>query len=107
MAYIRTTIKINNPRMAHLPGFLVKALIGTGSVLLFIPDDVKGQLKLEELEKRVLPAADGKKRVVSYVGPVRATFKNNHWFVGALALCNDGLSSPVPLEVLGFNLSLN
>jgi len=61
----------------------VKSLVDTGALMLCIPEHIQIQLNLEEAEKREVTTADGKKYLVSYVGPVRVKFQNRSCFVGA------------------------
>ena len=98
MGYIRTNIEINNPRESQLGSLTVNALVDTGALMLCIPEHIKIQLKLEELEKREVTTADGKRQLVSYVGPVLVRFKNRSCFVGALVLGDEVLLGAVPME---------
>lgn len=98
MGYGRTTIELSNPRENKLGALTVDALVDTGALMLCIPEHIKIQLKLEELEKREVTTADGKKQGVPYVGPVLVRFKNRSCFVGALVLGDEVLLGAVPME---------
>ena len=56
------------------------------------------QLKLDELEKREVTTAEGKKVLVPYVGPIQVRFDNRNCFTGALVLGDSVLLGAVPLE---------
>ncbi len=101
MGYVRTKIEINNPRETKLGALSVDALVDTGALMLCIPEHIKVQLKLDELEKREVTTADGKKQLVPYVGPVQLRFKNRSCFVGALVMGDEVLLGAVPMEDMG------
>lgn len=98
MGYVRTNIELNNPRDSTLGNLTVNALVDTGALMLCIPEHIKIQLQFEELEKREVTTADGKRHLVSYVGPVLVKFKNRSCFVGALVLGDEVLLGAVPME---------
>ena len=76
----------------------MEALVDTGAMHLCLPKHVSLQLKLRELEKREVTFADGKKKLVPYVGPVEVLFKNRHCFVGAMVLGDEPLLGAIPME---------
>lgn len=98
MGYVRADIELINPRETNLGAVFVNALVDTGALMLCIPEHIKLQLKLDELEKREVTTADGKKHLVPYVGPVQVRFKNRSCFVGALVLGDEVLLGAVPME---------
>lgn len=98
MGYVRAKIQLKNPRESALKSIDVEALADTGALMLCIPEHVRIQLKLEELEKREVTVADGRKQIVPYVGPVQVSFQNRNCFVGALVLGDEVLLGAVPME---------
>ena len=78
----------------------VRAMVESGALLLCIPQHVALQLQLEELEKREVTLADGKRQLVAYVGPVQVQFANRRCFTGALVLGDETLLGAVPMEDL-------
>ena len=76
----------------------INALVDTGAITLCIPEHIVLQLKLEALEQREVTTADGKKRLVPYVGPVQIRFENRNCFTGALVLGDSVLLGAGPLE---------
>lgn len=76
----------------------VEALADTGSVHMVIPEHVRIQLKLEEQDRKEVTLADGSKRLVSYVGPVKVRFKNRVGFVGVLVMGDQTLMGAIPME---------
>jgi clan AA aspartic protease len=98
MGYIKTKIEIRNPKNPKLEKIEKEALVDTGALMLCIPEHVRLQMGFEELEKREVTTADGKKQLVPYVGPVLVRFENRSCFVGALVLGDDILLGVVPME---------
>ena len=66
--------------------------------MLFIPDNLALQLKLETESVREVSVADGRNKNVPYVGPVRVSFGKRFCYVGALVLGDEVLLGTVPME---------
>jgi clan AA aspartic protease len=66
--------------------------------MLCIPEHVALQLALEAESEREVSVADGRKRKVPYVGPIRVEFNGRLCFVGALVLGDEVLLGSVPME---------
>jgi clan AA aspartic protease len=98
MGYVQAEIQLANPKQSNLESLTVNALVDTDSLMLCVPEHVKIQLALEEADKREVTTADGKKHLVSYVGPVQVKFQNRSCYVGALVLGDQVLLGAVPLE---------
>ncbi len=76
----------------------MKSLVDTGSLHSCVPEHVAIQLELEELYKREVTIADGKKHLVPYMGPISIKFKNRGCFTGALVFGDEVLLGAVPME---------
>lgn len=98
MGLVATKIKLRNPREEELESIEMDALADTGAVHLCIPEHVKIQLKLEEIDKKEVTLADGSKKLVPYVGPIELIFKNRVGFAGALVMGDQILLGAIPLE---------
>lgn len=98
MGYVHAEIELSNPREPGLKPMTARAMVDTGALTLCIPEHVRLQLRLEEAEKREITTADGRKSLVSYVGPVMVRFQNRTAFVGALVLGDEVLLGAVPME---------
>jgi len=98
MGLIYTNIDLKNPKDSSLEPITVKALVDTGAITLCIPEHVAVQMKLDELEKREVKTADGRSRLIPYVGPLQIRFENRNCFTGALVLGQSVLLGSVPLE---------
>jgi len=86
MGLVHANISLSNPRLPNLNKIEVLSLLDSGAFTLCIPEHVKIQLQLEELEKREVTLADGKKQLVPFVGPIQINFENRMTFTGALVL---------------------
>ena len=96
MGLVHADLTLKNPRTDT--DMKVRAMVDSGSLLLCIPQHVALQLQLEELEKREVTLADGKRQLVPYVGPLQVQFANRRCFTGALVLGDETLLGAVPME---------
>lgn len=105
MGYVHTEIKLKNPRLPEIKTINVKAMVDTGALTLCIPDHIALQLKLENKNQREVTTADGRKRMVAYVGPIEVFFENRNCFVGALVMGDEVLLGAVPMEDMDLIIS--
>lgn len=98
MGLINAQIELSNPRDQNIKPIQVRSLVDTGSLHLCIPEHVAIQLELEELYKREVTTADGKKHLVPYMGPISVKFENRGCFTGALVFGDEVLLGAVPME---------
>lgn len=98
MGLVYATLSLSNPAQSELHPIEVRALVDSGSTWLIIPEHVAIQLKLTTLEQREVTLADGAKKVVPYVGPIRIRFQNRNAFVGALVMGEECLLGAIPME---------
>lgn len=98
MGLIYADITLSNPKDSDLKPISTTALADTGALHLCIPEHIVFQLGLEELEKREVMVADGSKKIVSYVGPIKLVFENRSCYTGALVLGNEVLLGAIPME---------
>ena len=98
MGHIFTEIELSNPKEPDLVPIKTKALADTGALMLYIPEHLALQLKLEAESEREVSLADGRSKNVPYVGPVRVSFGKRFCYVGALVLGDEVLLGAVPME---------
>jgi clan AA aspartic protease len=98
MGLVIADITLENPRETTLRPVEVQALVDSGSVHLCIPEHVRIQLKLDEIDKKEVTLADGGRILVPYVGPVLIRFKNRVGFAGALVMGDQVLLGVIPME---------
>jgi len=98
MGLVNAEIELSNPSERSISSIKTNSLVDTGSLHLCIPEHIAIQLKLEELYKREVTTADGKKHLVPYMGPISIKFENRACFTGALILGDEVLLGAVPME---------
>jgi clan AA aspartic protease len=98
MGLIYADIQLSNPYDNNLASIEVKSLVDTGALFLCIPEHIAIQLKLKEFEKREVTIADGSKKLVPYVGPIKINYKNRMCLTGALVLGEGVLLGAIPIE---------
>ncbi len=98
MGIINAKVMLKNPKKPELQPVEVDALADTGAVHLYIPEHIKIQLKLEEIDKKEATLADGSQKLVPYVGPIEIRFKNRVGFTGALVMGDQTLLGAIPME---------
>ncbi|MCK5649464.1 MAG: clan AA aspartic protease [Gammaproteobacteria bacterium] len=98
MGLIKAEIELSNPRDREIKPITISSLVDTGALHLCIPEHIAIQLKLDELYKREVTTADGRKHLVPYMGPISIKFENRACFTGALVLGDEVLLGAVPME---------
>lgn len=98
MGLIYANISLSNPRDKKLKPLETNSLVDTGALMMVIPDHISIQLGLEELERREVTTADGKKHLCPYVGPLQINFENRSCFTGALVLGDSVILGAIPME---------
>ncbi len=91
-------ICLSNPCNSELKPIEVTSLVDSGAAMLCLPEQIVAQLDLEQNGTRDVSTADGKSHKVPYVGPVKVTFENRIFFVGAIVLGDETLLGAVPME---------
>ncbi|HEX9048314.1 MAG TPA: clan AA aspartic protease [Verrucomicrobiae bacterium] len=98
MGYAHAKITLQNPRLPSLSPIEVDSLADTGSLHLCIPEHLAIQLQLQEIYKREVTTADGRRHLVPYVGPLQITFGNRGCFGGAIVRGDQVLLGAVQME---------
>lgn len=98
MENIYADLTLSNPSKEDLKSIEANALVDTGALLLCIPQHIALQLQLKEFEKREVTIADGSKKLVPYVGPVKINYLNRMCLTGALVLGDIVLLGAIPIE---------
>ncbi len=80
----------------------VKALVDSGSVFMTVPQHVAVQLgfDLEEVSTREAVLADGSRKRVPMIGPLRVHFSDRYCDLSALVLGDEPLFGAVPMEMM-------
>ena len=80
----------------------VKALVDSGSVFLTVPQHIAVQLGFdtEEAGTREFILADGSRKAVPMIGPLRVHFADRYCDLSALVLGDEPLLGAVPMEMM-------
>ncbi len=98
MGLVTAKVLLKNPRKGDLRPVEMDALADTAAVHLCLPEHVRMQLALEDIDRKEVTIADGSRRLVPYVGPIEVRFKNRVGFVGALVMGDQTLLGAIPME---------
>jgi clan AA aspartic protease len=98
MGLVQAKVVLKNPRKPELAPMEVEALADSGALHLCIPEHVRIQLQLEEIDRKEATLADDSRKVVPYVGPIEVRFQNRVGFAGALVLGDQVLLGAIPME---------
>jgi clan AA aspartic protease len=79
-----------------------RALVDSGSVFFTVPEHVAVQLgfDLAEVSTREVVLADGTRKTVPMIGPIRVHFANRYCDLSALVLGDEPLIGAVPMEMM-------
>nr|VFJ47599.1 MAG: hypothetical protein BECKDK2373B_GA0170837_101744 [Candidatus Kentron sp. DK] len=80
----------------------VRALADSGAVFMSIPEPMALQLGFdtEEFSIREVTLADGSKKRVPMIGPLRVHFRDRYCDLSALVLGDEPLMGAVPMEMM-------
>jgi clan AA aspartic protease len=98
MGLVIAKIILANPAQPGMQPIEVEALVDSGAVHVCIPEHVRIQLNLVEIDKKEVVLADGSLRLVPYVGPIEIRFENRTGFAGALVMGDQPLLGVIALE---------
>jgi clan AA aspartic protease len=84
-----------------------RALVDSGSVFLTVPEHIAVQLGFDtsEVGKREVVLADGSRKAVPMIGPLRVHFSDRYCDLSALVLGDEALISAVPMEMMDLVLN--
>lgn len=80
----------------------IRALVDSGAVFMIIPEHIAIQLgyDLEEVSRREVILADGSRKSVPMVGPLRVHFAGRYCDLSALVFGDEALFGAVPMEMM-------
>ena len=93
-------VRIENPYMKR--GMDARALVDSGAVFMTVPEHVAVQLgfDLDEVSTREVILADGSRRSVPMVGPLRVYFADRYCDLSVLVFGDEPLLGAVPMEMM-------
>jgi len=80
----------------------VKALVDHSSIFLTVPEHIAVQLGFdkEEVSVREIILADGSRKAVPMIGPLRVYFADRYCDLSALVMGDEALFGAVPMEMM-------
>lgn len=80
----------------------IRALVDSGSVFLTIPEHIAVQLGFDssEVDQREVVQADGSRKAVPMIGPLRVHFSDRYCDLSALVLGDEPLIGAVPMAMM-------
>jgi clan AA aspartic protease len=80
----------------------IKALVDSGSVFFTLPEHAALQLgfDISEVGKREIILADGSRKSVPMIGPLRVYFADRYCDLSALVMGDEPLFGAVPMEMM-------
>jgi len=85
----------------------IRALVDSGSVFFTVPEHIAVQLGFDtdEVGTREVVLADGTRKAVSMIGPLRVYFADRYCDLSALVLGDEPLIGAVPMEMMDLVLN--
>ena len=79
-----------------------RALVDSGAVFMILPQHMAVQLgfDLTEVSQREVVLADGSRKAVPMIGPLRIRFAGRHCDLSALVMGDEPLFGAVPMEMM-------
>lgn len=105
MGLTHAKIQVENPYLNRT--LEITALVDSGAVFMTVPAHVAVQLgfDLEEVSTREVVLADGSRKPVPMIGPLRVHFGNRYCDLSALVLGDEALFGAVPMEMMDLVLN--
>ncbi len=100
MGTLYADLKLANSARQDLLGVTERAIVDSGAMLLCLPERVAAQLRLSDIDKRIVTTADGTTHECRYVGPVFISFANRSCNTDAIVIGDEVLLGAVPMELM-------
>lgn len=93
---------INIENLFQKRRMMVKALVDSGSVFFTVPTHIALQLGFDitEVSTREIILADGSRKAVPMIGPLRVHFADRYCDLSALVMGDEPLFGAVPMEMM-------
>jgi len=100
MGIIYTELVLENIGRPDLEGINATALVDTGAIDMVIPEHVAIQLQLTDLKQREVILADGERKMVRYVGPIKIQMMGRDCVTAAAVMGDQVLLGAIPMEAM-------
>ena len=100
MSIVYAEVRLSNAARPDLEEITVTAVVDTGAIDLIVPEHIAVQLQLTDLRPREVTIADGSRRQVRYVGPIRIDAQARDCMTAACVMGDQVLLGAIPLEAM-------
>ncbi len=100
MGIIYTELVMANIGRPELEAINATALVDTGAIDMVIPEHVAIQLQLSDLRQREVILADGERKMVRYVGPIKIDMMGRDCVTAAAVMGDQVLLGAIPMEAM-------
>jgi len=100
MGIIYAELRLSNFGKPELEEISVNALVDTGAIELVVPEHVAIQLQLTDLKSREVLLADGTRRTVRFVGPIKIEMQGRDCVTAAIVMGDQVLLGAIPKETM-------
>jgi clan AA aspartic protease len=87
-------------RLSDLEEITANSLVDMGALDLVIPEHVAIQLQLKDLKPREVHLADGSRKMVRYVGPIKVEMMGRDCVTAAAVMGDQVLLGAIPMEAM-------
>ena len=91
---------VSNVGHPELEDITVNALVHTGALDLVIPEHLAIQLRLSDLKPREVHLADGSRKLVRYVGPIKVEMMGRDCVTAAVVMGDQVLLGAIPMQAM-------
>ncbi len=100
MGIIYADLRVSNFSHPELEEISVNALVDTGALDLVIPEHLAIQLRLTDLKPREVHLADGSRKLVRYVGPIKVEMMGRDCVTAAVVMGDQVLLGAIPMQAM-------
>ena len=100
MGIIYADLRVSNFGHPELEDITVNALVHTGALDLVIPEHLAIQLRLSDLKPREVHLADGSRKLVRYVGPIKVEMMGRDCVTAAVVMGDQVLLGAIPMQAM-------
>ena len=100
MGIIYADLRVSNFGHPELEDITVNALVDTGALDLVIPEHLAIQLRLSDLKPREVHLADGSRKLVRYVGPIKVEMMGRDCVTAAVVMGDQVQLGAIPMQAM-------
>ena len=98
MGIVYAELRLSNMAKPELEEITASAIVDTAAIELIVPEHIAIQLQLSDLRPRAVILADGSRKLVRCVGPVKVEMQGRDCVTTAAVMGDKVLLGAVPME---------